>query len=141
MWDGRYSFIITIRDISIKGVSLTKKVFFENVINFLLTRITTLSDDIRLIEKSFSISIKISFSAIAFLMTTGYIVIVAFLAFEVDKSRSSIYNKSSVFRVWNSYRTWINVRIVKLYLMKLFNVVDIFKKIISYSFASSRTAM
>ena len=70
---------------------------------------TTLNDDIRLIKESFSVSIKISFSAVALLITTGYIVIITFfifeIAFEADESRLLICNKSSIFRMRNSYKT------------------------------------
>ena len=100
MWNDRYSFIIAIRNVSIKEVSLAKKVSFEDMINFLLTEMTTLNNGIRLI--------KISFSAIALLMTIKYIIIVTFFVFEVifeaDESRSLIYNKLNVFRVRNSYK-------------------------------------
>ena len=152
MWDDRYLFITTIRVATIvfenvtnwrKVISLMKKITSSTEIDN-LTKITTLSDDILLIKKSFP--------TITFLIITKYVVIVTFLTirqavivtilvFEIIKSKSSIRNKLNAFRVRNSYKTWINVRIVKLYLMKLFNIVDILKKMINHSFTSSRTTM
>ena len=71
-------------------------------------KIIILNNDIRLVEESFSISIKISFSAIALLVIAGYIVIVTFFIFEVvfeaDESGLLIRNKSNVFRMRNSYK-------------------------------------
>ena len=84
-----------------------KKITFSAEVDDLI-KIITLSDDILLIEESFP--------TVTLLMITGYVVIVTFLiigqaviitvfAFEADESKSSIRNKSNVFRMRNSYKT------------------------------------
>ena len=84
-----------------------KKVTFLTKIDD-LTRITTLNNGILLTEESFPTA--------TLLMITKYVVIVTFLAaeqavivtvfaFEIIESKSLIRNKSSAFRVRNSYKT------------------------------------
>ena len=68
-------------------------------------KMTTLGDGVSLIKE-----VVKSFSTVAFLMTTEYIVIITtlifitILIFEIIESRFSIYSKSNVSQMQKSYK-------------------------------------